>query len=87
MDKNQSFEDWWDTRGHHFFAPSLKAIVGIAFKDGWYRAEKARDKPTALQVLDDKLPEIQDSIKRRPNVNCANDPMTCRCWYHQGHIE
>lgn len=21
------------------------------------------------------------------SLTCHNDPLTCRCWYHQGHVE
>lgn len=36
---NESFEDWWSKRGS-MYPPSLKHGIGLAFRDGWYRAKK-----------------------------------------------
>jgi hypothetical protein len=40
MHRNTSFEDWWSKKSH-LLPANLKDMFGIAFKDGWYRAEKA----------------------------------------------
>lgn len=40
MNINESFEDWWLKRGH-LYPAELKAGIGVAFRDGWYRSRKA----------------------------------------------
>ena len=39
MTVNESFEDWWQRKGH-LYPATMKEAVRLAFADGWYRSRK-----------------------------------------------